>query len=82
MVAEDLAPNLIRLYLSWVLTAIATIVTVLALVSWLLQLDALHQVSEHSLLLLLPVAACQLGKVRGLFLAPGPTAWRRGLISR
>ena len=68
MVTEDLPRYLIRLYLSWLLTAIATIVTLLTLVSWLLDLDKLHQVSEHALLLLLPVAAYQLGKVRGCLL--------------
>ena len=84
MVTQDLPRYLIRLYLSWLLTAIATIVTVLALVSWLLDLDELLQVSEYALLLLLPVAAYQLGKVRGSFVArrancvakaiPGPRA--------
>ncbi|HTT06303.1 MAG TPA: hypothetical protein VMF64_13550 [Steroidobacteraceae bacterium] len=66
MFTEELARHLIRLYLSWLLTAIsialASIMIVLALVSWLLNLDELYQASQHALLLLLPVAAYQLGK--------------------
>ena len=62
---EDLARDLIRLYLSWVLTAMSTIGSsigiVLALVSWLLGVDELYEASEHALLVLLPVTGYQLG---------------------
>ena len=66
MFTEEHAHYLIRLYLSWLLTAIATglagIMIVLALISWLLDLDELFEASEHALLLLLPVSAYQVGK--------------------
>jgi hypothetical protein len=81
MVTQDLPRYLIRLYLSWLLTAIATIVTVLALVSWLLDLDELLQVSEYALLLVLPVAAYQLGKVRGSFVRSRPEGERNPKVS-
>jgi hypothetical protein len=71
MVTEGLGQFLFRLYLTWVLTAIATLVIVLALVSLLLGLHELHKVSEHALLLLLPVVAYQLGKVNGPSQCPG-----------
>jgi len=67
-VTNDLGRYLIRLYLSWVLTAISGIGIVLLLVSWLLDLDALYEASQDALLLLLPVTGYQLGKVNGSFL--------------
>jgi len=68
-VTQDLGRYMVRLYLSWVLTAISGIAIVLALVSLLLDLDGLYEASEHALLLLLPVTGYQLGKVNGSFLA-------------
>ena len=68
-ITQDLGRYMVRLYLSWVLTAISGIAIVLALVSLLLDLDGLYEASEHALLLLLPVTGYQLGKVNGSFLA-------------
>jgi len=66
MVTEELVRHLIRLTLSWVLTAITSIVIVLMLVFLVLDLDDPYEASEHALLLLLPITAYQLGKVDSL----------------
>ena len=66
MVTEELVRHLIRLTLSWVLTAITSIVIVLTLIFWVLNLDDPYEATEHALLLLLPVTAYQLGKVNSL----------------
>ena len=58
----DISRYLARLYLSWGLSAISSIGIVLALVSLLLDLDTLHLVNDHVLLLLLPVTAYQWGR--------------------
>jgi hypothetical protein len=57
-----------RLYVARLLTAISGIAIVLALVSLWLNLDDLYEANEHALLLLLPAAAYQLGKMSGSFL--------------
>ena len=76
-VTQDLGRYMVRLYLSWVLTAISGIAIVLALVSLLLDLDGLYEASEHALLLLLPVTGYQLGKVTGpSWRDLGSNAWR------
>ena len=66
MVTEELVGHLIRLTLSWVLTAVTTIVIVLTLVFWVLDLDDPYEATEHALLLLLPITAYQLGKLNSL----------------
>ena len=66
MVTEELVRHLIRLTLSWVLTAITSIVIVLMLVFLVLDLDDPYEATEHALLFLLPVTAYQLGKVDSL----------------
>jgi len=66
MVTEELVNYLIRLILSWVLVAITSIVIVLTLVFWVLDLDDPYEATEHALLLLLPITAYQLGKVNSL----------------
>jgi len=66
MVTEELVRHLIRLTLSWVLIAITSIVIVLTLVFWVLDIDDPYEATEHALLLLLPVTAYQLGKVNSL----------------
>ena len=66
MVTDALVRHLIRLILSWVLMAITSIVILLTLVFWVLDLDDPYEATEHALLLLLPVTAYQLGKVNGL----------------
>jgi len=67
-VTQDLGRYLIRLYLSWVLTAISGVGVVVLFVSLLLDLDALYEATQDTLLLLLPVTGYQLGKVNGSFL--------------
>ena len=66
MVTDELVRHLIRLTLSWALIAITTIVIVLTLVFWVLDLDDPYEATEHALLLLLPVTAYQLGMVNSL----------------
>jgi hypothetical protein len=51
---DELVRHLIRLMLSWVLIAITSIVIVLTLVFWVLDLDDPYEATEHALLLLLP----------------------------
>ena len=67
-VTQDLGRYLIRLYLSWVLTAISGVGVAVLFVSLLLDLDALYEATQDTLLLLLPVTGYQLGKVNGSFL--------------
>ena len=52
--------------LSWMLNAITSIVIVLTLVFWVLDLDDPYEATEHALLLLLPITAYQLGNVDSL----------------
>lgn len=66
MVTDELVRHLIRLMLSWVLTAITSIVIVLTLVFSVLDLDDPYEATEHALLVLLPVTAYQLAKLGGL----------------
>ena len=68
-VTQDLGRYLIRLYLSWVLTAISGIGIVVLFVSLFLDLRDLYEAMQDTLLLLLPVTGYQLGKVNGSFLA-------------
>ena len=63
-VTQDLGRYLIRLYLSWVLTAISGVGVVVLVVSLLLDLDALYEATQDTL----PVTGYQLGKVNGSFL--------------
>ena len=66
-VTQDLGRYLIRLYLSWVLTAISGIGVVMLFIFLLLDLGALYEAMQDTLLLLLPVTGYQLGKVNGSF---------------
>jgi hypothetical protein len=66
MVTEELVCHLIRLTLSWALTAVTSIVIVLTLVFLGLDLDDPYEATEHALLLLLPLTAYQLGKLDSL----------------
>lgn len=66
MVTEELVRHLIRLTLSWVLIAVTGIVIVLTLVFGVLDLGDLYEACEHTLLVLLPVAAYLLGKADAL----------------
>ena len=68
-VIQDLGRYLIRLYLSWVLTAVNGIGVVVLFVSLFLNLGDPHEAMQDTLLLLLPVTGYQLGKVNGSFLA-------------
>ena len=67
-VTQDLGRYLIRLYLSWVLTAISGIGIVVLFVSLFLDLGDLYEAMQDTLLLLLPITGYQLGKVNGSFL--------------
>jgi hypothetical protein len=66
MVTEELVGHLIRLTLSWALIAITSIVILLTLVFWVLNLDDPYEATEHALLVLLPITAYQLGRLRSL----------------
>jgi hypothetical protein len=48
MVTDELVRHLIRLMLSWVLIAITSIVIVLTLVFWVLDLDDPYEATEHA----------------------------------
>ena len=65
---QDLGRYLIRLYLSWALTAISGIGAVVLFVSLFLGLGDLYEAMQDALLILFPITGYQLGKVNGSFL--------------
>jgi hypothetical protein len=73
MVTDKLLREIIRIILLWVLIAITGIMIVLTFLFRVLDLDGLCQASEHTLLVLLPVAAYQLGKADGLAIMRRPS---------